>query len=579
MPSLLFGQPYWGECSREKMTEILVRMDSIPWRRVLAEAAPHGSFRESLTGFIGPDFVYGMPWGEIDTALDVGSGLGLMTALLAQRAKTVISLERVPERALFQRKRAAQDGVTNWHPLIAAADALPFPPETFDLITLSGVFGSLGQSGGASPKEAQRRFLERALHLLKPGGYLYVGTETRFGKGALLGRRDHSRLAANTHTPNQYKRLFTQAGFGRVEVFGVFDAYDRQTAVYPLSDAGARRATRNFINPPASWKSWLLSRIETAGSLSGSIEDEVVIFGRKTDKAGPLIWPGLPHDGTVAQFSSSDKVFALCFGKGPVTVFKGPKTETAVASLSHEHEFLQAASRRHGAAVETWPLRWPKPLGKHDLEGRAFYRYEFADGRPLAAELLPISFNHARFSRHFSRLVESYVALCDTLTAAPGDGCAELLDSLAAVPIGDEECSKAIQAACAGLRSKKWQTRLTHGDLSLTNTMLLPDQSMVLVDWENAGAGGLVAIDLIRLEYDVRAESERLKPAQRGAVLESSKRTVGQALARLGVGPEDHAALEALFVAHQFRLWLSREPDAGSSAKGLELLRKYRDRG
>ncbi|HEX4048156.1 MAG TPA: hypothetical protein VH309_10000, partial [Elusimicrobiota bacterium] len=96
IPRLLFGQGYWGECSSEKMAEILRRMDAVPWREALQDTVPNEPFREHLTGSIGPDFVHGLPWGEIETVLDVGSGMGLMTAVLAERAKTVVALEAVP---------------------------------------------------------------------------------------------------------------------------------------------------------------------------------------------------------------------------------------------------------------------------------------------------------------------------------------------------------------------------------------------------------------------------------------------------------------------------------------------------
>jgi SAM-dependent methyltransferase len=571
------------------MAEILRRMDAKPWRRALEEVVADEDVQRRLTGFIGPDFVYGLPWDEIKTVLDVGSSMGAMAALLAERAKVVVALEPVPERALFQRKRAAQDGFSNWHPLIAGGTAPPFPPETFDLITLNGSFERLGLWSEGDPEELQRRLLSNAFRLLKPGGFLCVGAGNRLALSAILGTRDRSGLPrpdANRlrkWTPKQYGRMFARAGFGSVEVFGVFGGLDRQKAVYRLRDVGPRRATRELADPPASWKGRLIRWIENAGSLCGAIENEVVVFGSKSAKAGPLTWAGLGHDGPVTQFSSSDKVFALCFKDGPESVFKGPKTEVAVASLAREYAFLQDAERRHGAEAESWPLRWTKPLGTRQVNGQTFYRYEFARGRSLAVELLPVSFDLARFSRLISRLIEDYAGLCAKLTAAAPSGAPEnswdeLLDRLSTIRIDDEACAEAIRAACGKLRGRKWRTSLTHGDLSLNNTTLLSDESMVLVDWENAAVGGLVAIDLMRLLYDVRDESGLLKPAQRRAVLERTKRPIREALARMGVGPEEYGDVEALFVAHQFHLWLSREPGSGTSSKARNLLRRYRDR-
>src|SRR5439155_5205385 len=158
MPRLLFAQKYWGECSAKKMVDILSHMDEMPWKQALEEVVPNESVQRHLCNAIATEFVYSMPWDEIDTVLDIGAGMGFMTALLAARAKHVIALEAVPERALFQRKRAAQDGFPNWHPIIASATALPFPPESFDLITLNGVFEYIGLWGEGDPRELQERF-------------------------------------------------------------------------------------------------------------------------------------------------------------------------------------------------------------------------------------------------------------------------------------------------------------------------------------------------------------------------------------------------------------------------------------
>src|SRR5206468_2087992 len=96
-------------------------------------------FPAAPAGAIGPDFVYGLPWGAIRTALAVGGGTGPLAALLAARAQTVIAAEPGP------------------------SGALPYPPETFDLVALNGSTERLGP-----------RFLENAFRLLKPEGFLYL---------------------------------------------------------------------------------------------------------------------------------------------------------------------------------------------------------------------------------------------------------------------------------------------------------------------------------------------------------------------------------------------------------------------
>lgn len=531
------------------MAEILRLADSMPWRRAVREAAPDEAVRGRFAGSIGADFVYGMPWDEMETVLDVGSGVGFMTALLAERATTVVGLEPTPENALFQSKRAAQDGFSNWHPVIAGAGALPFAPETFDLIALNGAAGEDG-----------KRLVERLFRLLKPDGYIYVGV----GEGA-----------------RRYRRTLKKAGFARVDVFGVFDGLKRQKAVYRLSDDGPRRVTCELVNPPVTWRGWALRRIAQAGPWRGIAEGPVASFGRKSAKEGRLAWSGLPHAGPVTQFSTGDKVFALCFDPAPSSVFKGPKSVEAAGLLAAEYAFLQSASRRHGEEAESWPLRWPKPLGVHRLHGREFYHYEFAYGSPLSKQLQPLSFDLAGYLRHLERLIERYVELCGRMTAASPEASSKdawdrLLDRLSSVRIDGSGAGERIKAACEAARGRRWPTHVTHGDLSLTNAVVLPGGGMVLVDWERAAPGGLIAIDLVRLVHDAWDESALLAPGSRRAVMEGTRRIVRAALGRLGVESGNYAEVEALFVAHQFDMWLSRDRDAGTSPRALELLRKHR---
>jgi hypothetical protein len=62
----------------------------------------------------------------------------------------------------------------------------------------------------------------------------------------------------------------------------------------------------------------------------------------------------------------------------------------------------------------------------------------------------------------------------------------------------------------------------------------------------------------MRLLYDLADETSLLKPKARAAVLAHARQTTSAALQRLGIGSDDYADLEVLFVAHQLRLASSR---------------------
>ncbi len=73
-----------------------------------------------------------------ETVLEIGTGLGYLTALLAQRSQRVISLEMVPELAAQARANLAQAGIGNAEVRIGngATDAPAEGP--FDAIVLGG---------------------------------------------------------------------------------------------------------------------------------------------------------------------------------------------------------------------------------------------------------------------------------------------------------------------------------------------------------------------------------------------------------------------------------------------------------
>jgi SAM-dependent methyltransferase len=150
MPRFLSGQRYWGETSSEKMRGLLQEARNGDWRAALQRCLGDEPISKHLLSPIRADFLHAMPWDRINNVLDIGAGMGFMSCDMALYADSVVSLEAVPERAEFIRIRATQDKL-NVHPIIASATALPFPAESFDLITLNGVFEYVGLWGDGDP--------------------------------------------------------------------------------------------------------------------------------------------------------------------------------------------------------------------------------------------------------------------------------------------------------------------------------------------------------------------------------------------------------------------------------------------
>jgi SAM-dependent methyltransferase/thiamine kinase-like enzyme len=598
LPRTLFGQAYWGETSRENMHQLLDLLDTTPWRDALRRVAGNEPVYRHLMEEIGTDFVYSMPWDKIRTVLEIGSGMGFMTAPLAKFAAKVVAVEAVPERALFLAQRARQDGLDNIYPVIASGTALPFAPEAFDLVAMNGVFEYIGLWGEGNPQQLQQQFLEKVHRLLKPGGYFYIGIETRFGLGNWLGARDHSGMRFTslmprwladwycrrrkvpfygsqthldgyrtyTYTPRQYAKMMRQAGFATVNVFGCFDGYNRQIGIAPLDDYAAWKATRNIVDPPCSLAGSLRRLIGNNRLGYQALENEVVVFGCKKADAGRLFWSGLHSPGAVTQLNTGKKVSTLFFENGrPQVIAKAAKSRADHRRLAHKYELLHRAQKLLGGEIGGYQVRWPKPLGKqrcHDLE---FFEWEFAAGDLLSKLLLPRNYRPRRFARLLKQLTQGYLHMMDRLTSVLSPSSAQawprLLEKWSSIRLGDRALEERLQASCRKLAGRDWKLQVMHGDLTFNNVILMKNGQMILVDWENVTEEGLPAIDLFRLLYDAWMDRKVFRPRRAPQFVANVRSAVVDALTSHGIAPADLADLEMLFIAHQHEFDHSRKCD------------------
>ena len=78
--------------------------------------------------------------------LEIGTGSGYMAALLAHRAKEVLSLEIVPELADAARANLQRAGIGNATVRVADGSQDPLPEGPFDVIVLSGSVAEVPQA-------------------------------------------------------------------------------------------------------------------------------------------------------------------------------------------------------------------------------------------------------------------------------------------------------------------------------------------------------------------------------------------------------------------------------------------------
>jgi SAM-dependent methyltransferase/aminoglycoside phosphotransferase (APT) family kinase protein len=595
VPRVLFGQDYWGEIGAQTMRRVLDEGRRSHWRTALERCIPEEPVTAHLLDPIRADFLHAMPWNRIHDVLDVGAGMGFMSCDMAAYARNVIALEAVPERAEFIRLRARQDQL-NVFPIIASAMAAPFPAESFDLITLNGVFEYVGLWGEGDPRRLQEEFLRNTLRLLRPGGYLYIGIESRFGAGAFRGNRDHSgfaytslmprriadlycRLRAKpfygsetvatgyrtyTHTPRQYRRMLERAGYANVSVRGVFEGYNRQKILWDLDDRVGRNALLDRVNPAASFAGRLRRLLTDNRALYRLLEDHVVLFAQKprVDFASPVLpWHEVVTAGrSVVQLNQNFKTLAVVCDNGvPVEILEAEKKAHPEAGerLRHSFEVLTRLQADLHGEIPAMPMRWPEPRGSARICGRSYRRYEFVPGHLLATQLLPARYDVALVPALFTRAIQAYVELSRRLThsvhGTRGVGESEwqtvgaLLDS---VEVGADirgDFRRAVRNATAA----DWRLSVVHGDFSPVNLVVTPAGALVLLDWEFVTAAYPLGADLLRFEEAGILESARLPAAARIAFRTQLADAVASALQSLGYTSADRRHLDALFIASQ----------------------------
>jgi SAM-dependent methyltransferase len=590
IPRFLFGQPYWGETSSEKMARLLQRTRAEPWRSALREVVGDEPLYEHLLSAIRADALHAMPWNHIRMVLDVGAGMGFMSCDMAKYAKCVVAVEAVPQRAEFLQIRSRQDGLPVF-PIIANALALPFPAESFDLITLNGAFEYLGLWGEGDPKQVQERFLRNALRLLKPGGYLYVGIESRYAAPSFLGKMDHSGLAftnlmprkiadlycrlrstpiygaehaANgyrtyTYTPSQYRKMFAHAGFAGVSVQGVFDGYNRQRVLYDIDDFRGRTTVLERINPAASFAG-VLRRLVTENRLVYRVlEAEVIVLARKPPAKGDGPWSGLVSPGrTVVQVNLPFKILGIQFERGqPIEALETEKKgeEEAARRLEHSFDAVNSLQQHLRTELSELPIRWPAPRGIQTIAGRLYRRYEYISGESLSVKLLPIRYDRRAVPPLLLRVLLAYVSLCsrlsEVLPTAPDEQRWQTIESQLDGIDAQDDIRAAFLAAVSHARACRWRLSPIHGDFTASNLLVTPSNALVLIDWEHFTTSYFVGADLVRFFQDASADALRLPGRARTHFLGCLRDAVTAGLEAAGYSAADHQHLESLYIAQQ----------------------------
>ncbi len=103
-----------------------------------------------------------------ETAVDVGSGTGLLSLMVAPRVAQLWAIDISPHMCDYLRTKVASAGLENVHVAVASAVSLPLVDETADIVVSNYCLHHLRDSD-------KERAIAEALRVLRPGGRLVIG--------------------------------------------------------------------------------------------------------------------------------------------------------------------------------------------------------------------------------------------------------------------------------------------------------------------------------------------------------------------------------------------------------------------
>jgi 2-polyprenyl-3-methyl-5-hydroxy-6-metoxy-1,4-benzoquinol methylase len=136
--------------------------------------------------------------GPGDRVLEIGCGTAALAASLAGRGADVIASDVSLRWLVLAQKRLAGESAERVELVACAAEALPFPDGTFDVVAASDVVEHV---------EDAQRFVAECARVLRPGGSLFLATPNRYS----LGLEPHVRLWGVGLLPRSLAEPYVQA--------------------------------------------------------------------------------------------------------------------------------------------------------------------------------------------------------------------------------------------------------------------------------------------------------------------------------------------------------------------------------
>lgn len=540
---------YFNPVPREEMIKLVEQASGVPWdatvRRFLEyvkEKDPSGWIDNiAINARYAWKLLLELPVGS--RFLDFGCGLGNLTQNIAPHVGEVVALDLTWERLRFAQERFAKFNPNDRITLVAGGDGrhLPFPDNHFDCIALSGVLEWMADDyvmddadshpvkalkmlasffGATNPRKTQLRFMRELRRILKPGGQLFVAIENRWAYEYFKGDPDHHsglayssllpRFVANvysifrarkpyrtyTYSFNEFRRLFSSAGFPHQEFYGLSPGYSRVAEIIPaMTDQPFWAMPRSASLKERLKRSRYL--VPAFGVAARSATDRPVpLLARLLDEIRQELSTADGFNLSECVITGKEKVVLKGSLGSETIVLKIPADRRAEAGETNSWRILEVLARDPATADIA-----PKALVRGVHQGLSYFMERVVPGRPLTAAMDSMTRDSAaKKVRVFFEAMHS---------ARPGrtsisEGSAEFahfvsrpIDKIRTLGLEPGECDRLERHFRNGIAGRPWALGLQHGDFTSDNIFVSGGEISGVIDWEYATERGLSALDVI----------------------------------------------------------------------------------
>ncbi len=267
------GSAYYRAMPEPEFHSLLGEIFTSPWREVVWERFSETSpfLYKYITDESRGHFHFLFDLSPDSLILDLGTGYGAIAASLSRRCR-VVALDNTFLRLAFLRERCRQDSLRNIAIVYGDALELPFEARQFDLVTMVDLpEWAATMRKEPSLEELQMELLREAYRILRPGGCVYLGIESRYGFKYVLGEADDDAgisditylpredtnvkawalggvpYRVREHSKNDYEALLRRAGFQRIQFYAPYPDHRLWSALVPLESIEASRFYMDYF--------------------------------------------------------------------------------------------------------------------------------------------------------------------------------------------------------------------------------------------------------------------------------------------------------------------------------------------